>query len=80
MFYFIATYNIIPSLKLFGMVFFSLSNSRCVGTPPDTVVRCMKAGEEAFKGTEGDFDIEGSTDCHYNKVNPYFGAQLYAAP
>ncbi|XP_072018503.1 scavenger receptor cysteine-rich domain-containing protein DMBT1-like [Amphiura filiformis] len=45
---------------------------RCVGIPPNTVISCMKAGDDSFVSHD-DFQIPDSTGCHYNKVNPFFG-------
>ncbi|XP_072049294.1 uncharacterized protein [Amphiura filiformis] len=45
---------------------------RCVGIPPNTVVSCMKAGEDGFVSHD-DFQIQESSECHLNKVNPFFG-------
>ncbi|XP_072048391.1 uncharacterized protein [Amphiura filiformis] len=49
---------------------------RCVGLPPNTVVSCLKAGENGFTS---DFAIPDSNGCHYRKVDPFFGEPINCA-
>ncbi len=58
--------------KLQVIFLISLSPHRCIGLAPKTVVSCMKAGADGFVSHD-DFQIEGTSGCEHNKVNPFFG-------
>ncbi|XP_072166440.1 uncharacterized protein [Diadema setosum] len=47
---------------------------RCVGSVPNTIVVCMKAGMNGFEGPDQEFTPAGAPrDCFYLTADPFFG-------